>query len=135
MCNYIKDDGEQCGMDNEPFCRHHKDSKQAALHEIGMEMFDGGDMPTGGQFAQLISTAVDIHSETAGDAQSGSSTTAMETHCDECGAALQRRERLSEHPNQTRRIMFEAVVECDCSELVLGSTGVRERNAPNGWSK
>jgi len=107
MCIYIKDDDEQCGMSNHEglWCRHHEDSRQAQA------------------FAQAASAA-----------QSGSSASEMETVCDNCEAPLRRRERLTEHPNQTRRMVFEAYVECDCHEFVLGSTSVRERNLPSGWS-
>lgn len=133
MCNYIKDNGEQCGMNEDPFCRHHDDTEQAELHALGREMFDGGDMPSGGQFAQLISKAVDIHSAASDSAQSGSEFGDMETHCDECGAALRRRERLREHPHSPRRIVFEAYIECDCAEHTLGTKGVRRAELPGGW--
>lgn len=107
MCIYIKDDDEQCGMSNHEglWCRHHEDSRQAQA------------------FAQAASAA-----------QSDSSGGTMDTTCDDCDGPLRRTERLREHPNQPRRVVFEAVVECDCHELVLGSTSVRQQNLPHGWS-
>jgi hypothetical protein len=99
MCNYIKDDGEQCGMDDEPFCHHHEDSAQAAQYAAG----------------------------------GGSSGVEMERTCDDCEASLRRTERLSEHPNMNGRLVFEAVVECDCDEHVLGTKSVRTGSLPEGW--
>ena len=31
MCYYIKDDGEQCGRTDKPFCHDHEDTRFAAL--------------------------------------------------------------------------------------------------------
>jgi len=99
MCKFFKDDGEQCGMDTEPFCRHHDDTAQAA------------------QYA----------------ADSGSSTIVMETTCSDCESSLRRTERLTDHPRQGGRVLFEAVVECDCAEHVLGAQSVRTSDVPSGW--
>jgi len=100
MCQYIKDGGEQCGMDDEPFCHHHEHSAQAAQYAAG----------------------------------GGSSGVEMERACATCEASLRRTERLSEHPNQPRRLVFEAVVECDCDEHVLGATSARLNQLPDGWT-
>lgn len=106
MCLYIKDDGEQCGMSNHDgnWCRHHEDSRQAQVYEHALRA-----------------------------AQSGSELGTMDTTCEECESALRRRERLTAHPHQNRRVLFEAYVECDCGEYVLGATSVRESNVPKGW--
>jgi hypothetical protein len=105
MCQYIKDDGEQCGIDNHdgPFCHQHEDSRFAALWERA----DG--------------------------AESGSSAVEMDGTCSECEASLRRRERLTDHENLGGQMMFVAYVECDCSEHVLGTQPVRISNLPDGW--
>jgi hypothetical protein len=59
----------------------------------------------------------------------------MSSHCDQCETALRRRERLTEHPNVDRAVLFEAYVECDCSEHVLGATSVSITEVPDGWSR
>lgn len=104
MCLYIKDDGQQCSIDSEPFCHHHEDTYQAQIYQMAL-------------------TAT----------QSDSSGQTMDTTCDSCGAALSRSERLREHPNRTSWLVFEAYVECDCSEHVLGTEGVRKRAIPISW--
>ena len=104
MCLYIKDDGQQCNIDEQPFCHHHRGSYQAQIYQTAL-------------------TA----------AQSGSSEQTMDTTCDDCGTALRRRERLREHPNRTGWLVFEPYVECDCSEYVLGTEGVRKKNIPKSW--
>lgn len=111
MCEYIKDDGEKCGMDTEPFCRHHDDSEQAE------------------EWRDEKREAYGAVSGASDDSLGGE----METHCDECGAALRRRERLREHPHSPRRVVFEAYVECDCAEHTLGTKGVRRADLPGGW--
>jgi hypothetical protein len=114
MCNYIKDDGEQCGIDTDPFCHLHEDTQQAK------------------EWHDDFSTTV-IEGESG--ASDGSSVQTMDTTCDQCGTALRRRERLTEHPNVDRAVLFEAYVECDCSEHVLGATSVSITEVPDGWSR
>jgi len=98
-CQYIKEDGEQCGIDSEPFCRHHEDTAQAAQYAAGAD----------------------------------SAGIEMQHTCTACGTALRRVERVTEHPNIGGRLQFEAAVECDCSEYVLGVAGDRFANLPDGW--
>jgi len=114
MCNYIKDNGEQCGMDTEPFCRHHEDTEQAEQHSAAKAA------------GQTVSEA------TAG-AQSDFDGVIMDTTCGDCETPLRRTERLREHPNVSRRTTVEAVVECDCSEQVIASTSVLTDELPDGW--
>jgi hypothetical protein len=115
MCEFIKNNGEQCGMDTEPFCRHHEDSEQAAEFHADNTDEDG-----------FVSAAF------SGE-QRDFSWGDMESHCESCETALRRRERLREHPNMSRRKVFEAYVECDCSEYILGTKTVREANLPEDW--
>lgn len=106
MCEYIKDGGEQCGIDNHdgPFCHQHEDTRFAALWRRSQ------------------------------GAESGSTAVEMDTTCEDCDASLRRTERLTEHPNMGGRLLFEAVVECDCDEHVLGAQSVRTSDLPEGWS-
>jgi hypothetical protein len=105
MCEYIKDDGEQCGMDDHDgdFCHHHEDTRFAALWRRSQAAEGGAD---------------DI---------------VMDESCDECDSALRRTERLTDHENLGGQMMFVAVVECDCDEHVLGTQPVRVNDLPGGW--
>lgn len=113
MCRYITDDGETCGIDSHEgdYCHLHADSNQAAAFRAGRSSAEAADSR-----AEPPQSIV------------------MDTTCTKCGAALRRRERLTEHESMTRAHYFEAVVECDCSEYVIAtSSTVRERRAPDGW--
>jgi len=110
MCKYIKDDGERCGRDQEPFCHDHKDSR----------------------FATLWKKAESSESRTDGS-QSVSKGIEVGRTCEDCNDSLRRTERLRGHPNYPKRVYFEAVVECDCSEYVLGNTSELKTELPNGW--
>jgi hypothetical protein len=116
MCQYMKDDGEQCGMDTEPFCRHHEDTQQAV------------------DFHTTTPQGNDFVSAAFSDAQSDSIGVPMGTTCSECETELRRRERLTEHPNMGHRLVFEAYAECDCSEYVFASKSVGSDRLPDGWS-
>lgn len=120
MCQYIKDNGEQCGRTAEPFCHDHDGSAQAKLW---LRLDD------------LYEEMEELTQKVLSGAQNDSSDRTMETTCGECGSSLRRRERLTSHPHQPRRMVFEAYVECDCGEHVLGATSVRKADAPSGWSE
>lgn len=122
MCQYIKDDGEQCSMTDEPFCHHHEDTGQAKL----WEKIENRSDELMGQIRQL--------GEALQEAQSGSEFGHIGTVCSDCETELRRTERLTRHPNFEGRVLFEAVVECDCSEHVLGSQSVAEIDVPGGWT-
>jgi hypothetical protein len=113
MCEYIKDDGEQCGMDNHDgaFCHMHEDTEQAE------EWRDKKRADYGA----------------VSGAQSGSSGIEMDTTCDDCETALRRTERLTDHENLGGKMLFVALVECDCDEHVLGTQPVRVNDLPGGW--
>lgn len=110
MCQYIKNNGNQCGLEAEPFCHHHDETEQA----------------TQWREDKFNSTALC-------GAQRGFSGVEMETTCDQCETSLRRTERLTEHPNVTRQTTIEAVVQCDCSEYVVATKSVRNRHLPDGW--
>lgn len=107
MCEYIKDDGEQCGFTNHDGDYCHVHEEMAEEDEFDSAAFSGA------------------HSDFIGEP--------MEKVCQQCKTSLRRRERLSQHPNRPRHLLFEAVVECDCSERVLGGTAVRKSESPDGW--
>lgn len=113
MCNYIKDNGEQCGRDAEPFCHQHNETIQAVQYELQQVRNDFGEA--------LL--------DDAGEVSRGIE---MDATCDECEAPLRRTERLTEAENRPTRVFFEAVVECDCSEHVLGTHGELRDKLPWG---
>lgn len=43
MCKFIKDDGDECGRDAEPFCHQHAETVQAAQYEIQQLRDDLGE--------------------------------------------------------------------------------------------
>lgn len=122
MCRFIKDDGERCGHDTEPFCHMHDETPQSHFYHSMEELKE--DM------GEVKSMADEASSEGAGG---GSSAIVMDETCDGCEAPLRRTERLTEHPNQSYRLLFEAVVECACDEYVLGAQSVRTSDLPEGW--
>lgn len=123
MCRFIKDGGERCGMDTEPFCHMHEDTPQSHFYHSMEELKE--DL---GEVMEMVDEA------RSADADGASSGIVMDETCDDCDAALRRTERLREHPNQGARMVFEAVVECDCDEHVLGATSARLNQLPEGWS-
>jgi len=114
MCEYIKDNGEQCSINNHDgaFCHMHEDTEQAERWR-DQKRADYGSVS---------------------GSQSDASGIVMDETCGDCEAPLRRIERLSQHPNQPRRLVFEAVVECDCDEHVLGATSERIHSLPEGWT-
>lgn len=114
MCEYIKDDGEQCSIDTEPFCHHHEDTEQAERYH--------SDEPQNEAIKESVSG-------TSND----SFGIEMDESCDHCESSLRRTERLTEHPNFGGRVLFEAVVECDCDEHVLGAQSVPVEEVCDGW--
>jgi hypothetical protein len=126
MCRFIKEDGERCGIDTEPFCHMHEDTPQSHFYHSMEELKD--------DLGEVMDMVEEARSEDTGGAVSGSAVGTMQTTCDDCEAPLRRTERLTEHPNIGGRVVFEAVVECECDEHVLGATSVRESELPSGWS-
>lgn len=122
MCRFIKEDGERCGIDTEPFCHMHEDTPQSHFYHSMEELKE--------DLGEVMEMVDETRSQ---DAQSGSSGVEMDTTCDECEAPLRRTERLTEHPRFGGKVLFEAVVECDCDEHVLGAQSVRLHDLPEGW--
>lgn len=115
ICNYIKDNGEQCSRETtDPFCFQHDDTKQA-------EQWDE-DYSAGTTVSKAIA-----------DAQSDFSGVRMENHCQQCETPLRRTERLTEHSRIGGQMVIEAVLECDCSEYVFASKNVSNGRLPDGW--
>lgn len=122
MCRFIKEDGERCGHDTEPFCHMHDETPQSHFYHSMEELKE--DL---GEVMEMVDEA------RSADADGASSAIVMDETCGDCEAPLRRTERLSQHPNQPRRLVFEAVVECDCDEHVLGATSERINSLPEGW--
>ena len=122
MCQYTKDNGEQCGRDTEPFCFQHEETEQALAYAYQQRSEDV-ETPEVPQ----------IDTDDNSGVVSGSNGTRMESVCSNCRSALRRCERLTEHPNFGGRMLFEAYGECDCDEYVLGSKSVRTSKLPDGW--
>lgn len=144
MCYYVKDNYEQCGMDEGPYCRHHDDTIQAELYERTTDRVGNDLEPTVlGMLWRSMETTIeekvesgeieDALSKAVSGSSDDSSGVEMERTCSDCEASLRRTERLSAHPNMNGRLVFEAVVECDCDEHVLGTKSVRTGNLPEGW--
>jgi hypothetical protein len=122
MCEYIKDNGEQCGRTTDPFCHDHEDTVQAKMYRQQPDLVDDS----------AGSTRIDMADVYA--AVNGSSSIEMDTTCDDCETALRRTERLTDHENLGGQMMFVALVECDCSEHILGTQPVRVNDLPEGWT-
>lgn len=91
MCQYIKDDGEQCGRSAEPFCHDHEDSDQAA------------------EYSQSVSD----------DAQSISPSDWTPTTCDVCGSAVRVVcARLDEAAFQPTGVVPTFALTCACGDSV-----------------
>lgn len=124
MCEYIKDNGEQCGRTAKPYCHDHEDTPQAKLWGRQDDQME--------KIEELLDK-MEEYERLSQAAEEASSSIVMDETCDNCEAPLRRTERLREHPNQPRRRVFEAVVECDCDEHVLGATSTRLNQLPEGW--
>lgn len=122
MCRFIKEDGERCGIDTEPFCHMHEDTPQSHFYHSMEELKE--DL---GEVMEMVDEA------RSQDAEGGSSAIEMDATCGDCEAPLRRTERLTEHPRFGGQVLFEAVVECDCDEHVLGAQSVRVGELPEGW--
>jgi len=46
-CLYIKDDGERCQRDTEPFCHQHSDSRMALMYHTLQDDSDDAELDTG----------------------------------------------------------------------------------------
>lgn len=107
MCNYIKDDGEQCGRDNEPFCHDHEDSVQAK------------------QWAMLSEAHTDDTADSRG--------VPMDTTCETCGGTVRLVRRLSEHPRMGHATVFEETLECACDVIAVRAKAFSHDELPAGW--
>lgn len=115
MCKFIKDNGEQCGRDADPFCFQHDDTEQAE------------------QWRNEKKSEYGSVSDAVNDAVSDPTVIEMDTTCDDCGSALRRTERLTSPDTRPHHVLFEAVVECDCGEHVLGAQAVRKAEIKEAW--
>lgn len=108
MCRYIKDDGDQCGRDAEPFCHDHEDTPQAA-------QFD---------------------SKGPESAESGSVLLEDATLCENCGTAVRAAGvQIAPATFQTRTQMVMPRLACACTSVAWDPTtpSVSEDDLPEVW--
>ena len=131
MCQYIKDNGEQCGRTAEPFCHDHDDTAQAKLWGRQDEQMEKIEelMETYEEMEEIVKMAEEAETALSDDFD----TIVMDATCDECEASLRRSARLTEHPNQPRRMTVEELVECDCKTVVIDARSRRKTDMPSGW--
>lgn len=109
MCNYIKENGDECSIDNHEgdFCHHHRDTQFAALWE-------------------KIQSREEVESDASGDA---SRVEGVDT-CGACDSAVRTSTRLREHPNKPRSVVVQFYLHCDCSGYVLTEETVSKTEMP-----
>jgi len=104
MCEYIKDDGEQCSMDEHPFCHHHKDTQFAYLYKL--------HTTTSSATSQLD----DAH------------------HCGDCESPITAVVGDVTETASTTMHDITIVGQCDCSETVIYEKTMGETALPAGWT-
>jgi hypothetical protein len=114
MCRYIKDNGEQCGRDTEPFCHQHSDTRFAVLWE-----------------------------RTEGDSKSredGVEPLECEwtpTHCEKCESAVRVVcARLDEAAFQPKKVVPTFALTCKCGNSVqfnLDWDSIPKGEVPSKW--
>lgn len=113
MCKYVKEDGEQCGRDVEPFCHDHEDSQFAVLWR-------------------------DIHTNGSESALSDLSTVEGQATCDECEEPLTILTlEFAQAAYQPSRVLVQQMISCACEgrgvpyDPVDG--GVPKDELPDDW--
>lgn len=125
MCQYIKDNGEQCGRDADPFCHDHEDTPQAKQWHRMDVLFERIDA--------LENELERIVEEAESGLSDGLEPHVIDAKCEVCETSLRRSARVTEHPNQPHRVVFEELVECDCTTHVLDARSTLTANLPEHW--
>lgn len=134
-CYYIKDDGERCGRDADPYCHDHNDTIQAELYEKTEERFgnaiDGTVLPV---FWKEIEAVL---SESAEGFSADFTRQTIEHTCDQCEAPVRRCVRSIE-PSQYSREMADVIegFVCQCGIFVRHDrTGgrIEKEKLPECW--
>lgn len=118
MCYYIKDDDEQCGRDEEPFCHQHEDTGQAEVWRLGIHP----EQPD----YDLQTEAIDAFVQQT-----------IEHTCDDCEAPVRRCVRLVEASDYSREMadVIEGLT-CKCGRFAKHDrTGGRisKSKVPDSW--
>jgi len=118
MCEYIKDNGEQCGIDSHEgaFCHLHEDSEQAE------EWRD--------------QKREDYGAVTAGE--SASSETFLDPDdsgiCDDCEQPVRRAvAAVTEAKFKPKRVVVEEEFTCGCGSVTVGTKEFPKTDVPDGW--
>jgi hypothetical protein len=113
MCQYIKDNGEQCGIDTDPFCRHHDDTEQAEEWREGGPITEGAD--------SRAVTFLDQDDPSI---------------CNDCEAPVRRTvAAVGEATYQPKMVTVEERFVCNCGDggWTIRAQNVPKNKVPNGW--
>jgi len=113
MCQYIKDNGEQCGNSKDPFCRHHEDTEQAEEWRTGGPVVEGADERAAALYSQDDPNV-----------------------CADCEGPIRRTVALvGESEYQPRKVRVEERFVCDCGDggWTIKATAVPKNRIPEGW--
>jgi hypothetical protein len=107
MCNFVKDDGEQCGRETEPFCHQHEDTRFAVLWH---------------RTEDAETTREPFECEWA------------PTHCDECESAVRVVcARIDEAAFQPKSVIPTLALTCRCGNSVQYMEKLPKSDVPEKW--
>jgi hypothetical protein len=137
MCQYIKDNGDQCGRDTDPFCFQHEDTEQAENYE---EQKEGSVTVAEGVSQGSLSSG---DSETRHEATHGAVSASSDEDdpypsehiCDACGAPVRRVVSVvKEATYQPKMASVEEAFACECGHHVIRAQNVPKSKVPDGWT-
>lgn len=111
MCEYIKDNGEQCGIDSHEgaFCHLHEDSDQAEVYRSEDES------ESSERFLDQDGPGI----------------------CDNCGAPVRRAVgTVKEAKFKPKRVVVEEEFRCNCrndNSVTIGTKEFAKTDVPDGW--
>lgn len=117
MCEYIKDDGDECGIDSHEgaFCHLHEDSEQSERYN--------SDEPLNSEVAEAVSGASEhfIDPDDPGI-------------CDDCEAPVRRAvSAVQEAKFKPKRVVVEEEFRCNCAAITIGTREFDKSDVPDGW--
>lgn len=116
MCQYIKDNDEQCGRDAEPFCHDHEDTEQAEeWYEENIKNTESGETDVSGDSCVFLDTD-------------------DPSICDTCEEPIRRAvASVSEAKFQPKRVVVEEEFRCGCGGVTIGTKTYPKVKVPDGW--
>lgn len=109
-CQYIKDDGDECGRDEEPFCHQHENSFQARVTRTAQSMVDEAVQEHG------------IASDASEDDVSDSSVADDVSLCQRCERRIERVvEDFSDIHHNPKKVSVEEAYACGCTVVPIRS--------------